>query len=67
MDIVQEYGGGLYSKTDQVIVISPNVGNVEVILDVIPFGSQVIEQNTTTTLFHEIGEVIPLILPFGEM
>ena len=63
VDIVQEYGGGLYSKTDNVIIIAPNVGSVDVTLDQIQitdnglgFPTQNVQQNTTSTLFHEIGE-----------
>jgi len=63
VDIVQEYGGGLYSKTDNLIVIAPNVGSVDVTLDQIQitanglgFPAQNVQQNTTSTLFHEIGE-----------
>jgi len=62
-DIVKEFGGGLYSKTDNIIVIAPNVGSVEVTLDQIQitadglvFPTQNVQQNTTSTLFHEIGE-----------
>lgn len=63
VDIVQEYGGGLYSKTDNLIVIAPSVGSVDVTLDQIQitadglgFPTQNVQQNTTSTLFHEIGE-----------
>ena len=62
-DIVKEFGGGVYSKTDNIIVIAPNVGSVEVTLDQIQitadglvFPTQNVQQNTTSTLFHEIGE-----------
>ena len=63
IDIVQEFGGGLFSKTDNLIVIAPNVGSVDVTLDQVQitadglgFPSQNVQQNTTSTLFHEIGE-----------
>jgi hypothetical protein len=63
VDIVAEFGGGLYSKTDNMIVIAPNVGTVNVRLDemqivngTIGFPTQDVQQNTTSTLFHEIGE-----------
>ena len=63
VDIVQEYGGGLYSKTDNLIVIAPSVASVDVTLDQIQitanglgFPTQNVQQNTTSTLFHEIGE-----------
>ena len=63
VDIVQEYGGGFYSKTDNLIVIAPSVGSVDVTLDQIQitadgvgFPTQNVQQNTTSTLFHEIGE-----------
>ena len=55
-DISTEFGGGVYSKNDDVIVVSPNVGVVEVTLDQFPFNSEIVEQNTTSTLFHEIAE-----------
>lgn len=63
IDIVQEYGGRLYSKTDNLIVIAPSVGSVDVTLDQIQitadglgFPTQNVQQNTTSTLFHEIDE-----------
>ncbi len=63
VDVVQEYGGGLYSKTDNLIVIAPNVGSVDVTLDQIQitanglgFTTENVQQNTTSALFHEIGE-----------
>jgi len=58
VDIVGEFGGGVYSKTDNTIVISPNVGSVNVTLDQIQLGfsTQNVQQNTTSALFHEIGE-----------
>lgn len=64
VDVVQEFGGGLYSKTDNTIVVAPNVGAVEVTLDVFPFPNQGVNQNTTSTLFHEIGEVNTTNLKF---
>ncbi len=66
VDVVKEFGGGLYSKTDNIIVIAPSVGTVNVTLDdiskatiangTIQMGTQNVQQNTTSTLFHEIGE-----------
>lgn len=63
VDIIKEYGGGVYSKIDNTIVIAPSVGTVNVTLDqmqivngTIGFSSQAVLQNTTSTLFHEIGE-----------
>lgn len=63
MDIVKEYGGGLYSRDDNLIVISPSVKEAELTLtkeEIVRLGSPGIkykvEENTTTTLFHEIGE-----------
>ena len=65
VDIVNDYGGGLYSKEDNLIVVAPNVGTITVqtepernaIGDYINLGgTAVVEQNTTSTLFHEIGE-----------
>ena len=62
IDIVKEYGGGLYSREDNTIVVAPSVATIEVIID--PFRindsgngmTRTVQQNTTTTLFHEIGE-----------
>ena len=58
VDVVQEYGGGLYSKTDNLIVIAPSVGNVDVTSDQIQisangieFPSKNVQQNTTSALF----------------
>ncbi|MCL2692684.1 MAG: hypothetical protein FWE81_04525, partial [Rikenellaceae bacterium] len=63
VDIVEEFGGGLYSKIDNLIIVAPSVGSVTVTLDELRFGnggvgfpSQTVQQNTTSTLFHEIGE-----------
>ena len=63
VDIVKEYVGGLDSKTDNLIIIAPSVRSVDVTLDQIQitadglgFPSQNVQQNTTSTLFHEIGE-----------
>ena len=61
VDIVAEFGGGLYSKTDNMIVVAPNVGSVEVNLTLEGWQAtgkptQNVKQNTTSTLFHEIGE-----------
>ena len=61
VDIVAEFGGGLYSKTDNMIVVAPNVGSVEVNLTLEGWQAtgkptQNVQQNTTSTLFHEIGE-----------
>ncbi|GHV35828.1 hypothetical protein FACS1894178_6240 [Bacteroidia bacterium] len=62
VDIVKEFGGGVYSKDDNLIVIAPNVGDITVNLtkeDVIKTGNlrSVVSLNTTSTLFHEIGEL----------
>ena len=61
VDIVKEYGGGLFSKTDNLIVIAPSVRSVDVNLtleDWLATGkpTQNVQQNTSSTLFHEIGE-----------
>ena len=63
VDIVQEYGGGLYSQRDNLIVIAPSVSSVDVRLDqmqmtngMLGFPTQTVQQNTTSALFHEIGE-----------
>ena len=65
IDIVQQYGGALYSPKDHLIVVSPNVKNVTVSLDQFQFSSgqvgfptQIVQQNRTSALFHEIGERI---------
>ena len=60
--VVQEYGGGFYSKTDNLIVVAPSVGVISVTVDPLqdPLGGtfrvQDVQQNTTSALFHEIGE-----------
>ncbi|MFC3197064.1 hypothetical protein ACFOET_05525 [Parapedobacter deserti] len=64
VDVVQEFGGGLYSKNDNIIIVAPDVGSVDVTLDVLPFSNQVVNQNTTSTLFHEIGEANTTNLQF---
>ena len=64
VDVLNDFGGGVYSPTDNLIVVSPNVGTVNVTLDegiqvvngVIRSPTQDVQQNTTSTLFHEIGE-----------
>lgn len=63
VNIVNEFGGEIYSKTDNTIVIAPSVDTVNVTLDQmqfvnggIEFPTQNVLQNTTSTLFHEIRE-----------
>jgi len=61
VDIVQEIGGGAFSREDNLIVIAPSVGTKEVFLtieDIQKTGRKVeiVDQNTTTVFFHEIGE-----------
>ncbi len=63
INIVNEFGGGVYSKVDNTIIIAPNVGTVNVTLDQVQitnsgigFPTQNVLQNTTSDLFHEIGE-----------
>lgn len=64
IDIVKEDGGGAYFKDDNVIVVAPSVGSFVVTLDYfiitpdkqLVFPTEVVVNNTTTTLFHEIGE-----------
>ena len=48
---------------DGIIIIAPNVGCICVTLDKpqfnangLEFPTQIVDQNTTSTLFHEIGE-----------
>ena len=62
-DIVPEWGGGLYSVEDNLIVIAPNVGSIDIILTEQEIDknksqtiTQIVEQTTTSALFHEIGE-----------
>ena len=55
VDIVKDWGGALYDKDKQTIVVAPDIGTVEVYPD--DFSSPVeVVQNTTSGLFHEIGE-----------
>jgi len=63
VDIMKDEGGGAYSKASNTIIVSPNVGTVTVTLDVpqfvngmVDFPTQDVRQNTTSVLFHEIGE-----------
>ena len=56
VNIVNEFGGGIYSKTDNTIVIAPSVGTVNVTLDQmqfenggIGFTTQNVMQKTTST------------------
>ena len=62
INVVQEYGGGVYSQKDDVIVVAPSVGVINVTVDPRQdplggtFREQNVQQNTTSTLFHEIGE-----------
>ena len=62
INVVQEYGGGFYSQKDDVIVVAPSVGVINVMVDPRQdplggtFREQDVQQNTTSTLFHEIGE-----------
>lgn len=63
-DIISEFGGGVYQKTDNVIVVAPNVGAITVRPEptydfngnIIIGEPVVVDQNTTSILFHEIGE-----------
>lgn len=57
-DIVNDFGGGAYSLNDNLIVIAPSAGSVDVfaISSVTGFSYEIIDQNTTSVLFHEIGE-----------
>ena len=55
VDIVKDWGGALYDKDKQTIVVAPDIGTVDVYPD--DFSSPVeVVQNTTSGLFHEIGE-----------
>ena len=64
VNVLEEYGGGAYSNGT--IVIAPNAGDIEVIPDIVYYNSisksigtmQTVKQNTTSILFHEIGERI---------
>ena len=55
VDVIKEWGGALYDKESQIIVVAPDIGTVEVCPD--DFSSPVeVVQNTASGLFHEIGE-----------
>ena len=63
VDVVADFGGALTAKEDNLIVVAPSVGEIEVELDYFPtntagslFPTQRVLQNTTSALFHEIGE-----------
>jgi len=65
VDVVNDQGGGLYDADQNMIVISPNTSDIDVWeysdnpvqqLKNIENPTKV-KQNTTSTLFHEIGEV----------
>ena len=54
-DDIEAVFGALYDKENQIIVVAPDVGTVEVYPD--DFSSPVeVVQNTVSGLFHEIGE-----------
>ena len=55
IDVIRDYGGGAYIKDKGIIVVAPDIGTVTVWPD--DFSSPVeVAQNTTSGLFHEIGE-----------
>ena len=63
VDVVADFGGALTAKEDNLIVVAPSVGEIEVELDYFQtntagslFPTQRVLQNTTSALFHEIGE-----------
>lgn len=66
-DIVNDLGGGAFFKDINTIVISHNAGDISIITDpqkdssgkIVDFGmkEEIVKQNTTSVLFHEIGEV----------
>ena len=49
VDVVADFGGALTAKEDNLIVVAPSVGEIEVELDYF-------QTNTAGSLFHEIGE-----------
>lgn len=54
-DDIEAVFGALYDKENQIIVVAPDIGTVEVYHD--DFSSPVeVVQNTVSGLFHEIGE-----------
>jgi hypothetical protein len=65
LNVVNDMGGGLYDADQNVIVISPNATDIKVTEYTDNPGQTFMNlqnptkvvQNTTTTLFHEIGEV----------
>ena len=56
IDIIQEYGGGVYSAIDNIIVVAPQAGEITVQPESEPWTNELVNQNTTSVLFHEIAE-----------
>ena len=61
MDLVKSFGGGAYFARESTIYISPKAGDIDISLDNFSSSGSLfqmvkIEQNTTSVLFHEIGE-----------
>ena len=59
INVISDYGGGLYDSSNKTIVIAPNYkGSFETYSDDISTGFEKLTINTTTTaiLFHEIAE-----------
>ena len=64
-DIVNEFGGGVYSSHDNIIVVAPSIKRIIVPREPMqnadgiflePISFEDVLQNTTSALFHEIGE-----------
>ena len=55
IDVIKGWGGGICTKDKRTIVVAPNIGTVTVTPDDFSPPVEVI-QNTTSGLFHEIGE-----------
>ena len=56
INVINNYGGGVYIKEIRTIVVSPDIGTVTVWPDDFSPSVEVL-QNTTSGLFHEIGEL----------
>ena len=61
INVVEHFGGGVYSPTDKVLIIAPSAGDIKVHLNMVEATKNkqfttIVKQNTTSVLFHEIGE-----------
>ena len=64
-DVVNAYGGGVYSTIDQIIVIAEHPTPIDVWMDMEPYIFVEVKQTRTSLLFHEIGEANMGASPIG--